>query len=1780
MQIGASCDSPWGSPEALGGGVRTCSVHPASQHPASPHQAEVQDGCVDHRQVINDALQRYWEQYQATRHQPQQQVHQRQQQQQLEVVQCAPSHRVIHWEAQGERKAEEHLALVLSPDDALLRRQELLAEAKAKRAAGRIQARADRRWQHRQGLRPARARRGQYVQLVSANVTAAGSLRHELENGSTFANADYLLVQEHKLSEPGLDVAAGWAAKCGWRLLGSAAYVKEKALGGGTAIMSRDVGAVRPAPGGYDVFRGRLGFGLIDLDGDVLIGSGYGVSGEPPSQQLPVWRAVAVYLRSMGLPFAIGADWQCTPDELQQSGLPELLGAEVFAPRQPTNTDSGRVIDFFLVSIGLVLEGAAASVLHGSVLATHLPVAIRLNARRPVTHVTRLTRPKPLPIDRPIGPQLPGIHVQWQSWNSLAKVEGSRHFDETKFSAAVESWYAGAECELNTVFGNARVDSEGQYLGLGMQPVEVSALEQGRFRSVPDELGLIGHRMAWAARGLRILQAYGPCWESQRDPEAILHLWGAIGHRAAAFLREPRTRSNHLEAEAALRRGLQLLAAVVRPHHGQPPSIFGLIEGDTRSSVRAGMLSKEIEHHQHGLAVARRRKTAEEARQWARSATISAGHRVTKAPSGTVPLTASANKSHRGGSSAQEAADAGIAEWCGPWQARSWDGAEDILKAIEAWDCTQQEEPDVALPPLEPRRLLDVCKRFRSGTGVGRDWLRPRHVALLSSGAQRALCKLLACIEAVRRWPMLLREVIAVALGKKSGGCRLIGLATAIYRIWAKVRYYDCRAIMEARLKRPYFAAAPGVGAAKAAFDATLAGEVAAAEGHESACVLADLKQFYEHVEVPDFALGARNLGLPLEVVALSAHLYLGPRCIRVGNAHSRRMFPRRSILAGCTWATVHVRLFMVKPADMFCRTVREQLQQWELTFRLNIYIDDSMLGVSGKRHAIAHCFPWVSSLLLHWLLRVLRKPVAMQKLQCVASSVELKNAISARMQELSIPVVLIGETLGIDHAAGGRLSKRPVQRRRLRMAWRRRSRISWWRRLGGNAVNVVRSGASPAVEYGAECIGLTDMALRQLRRIYSAAVGISCGGSSLTARLALGGCKYEDIDPGVINSNTPLLALASRIWDDPQVRNGYVRAWLAAKADAREHGSKWRWVRGPVGAAWLSLARVQAEWVSPFVVRLLDKEVSLLETPPLQVKAILQAHARRHFDTQLIGRLVNQSQGWDGEAVILQYRHGIDWALLRRVLLGKEGNLSPAEKAALRVVACGGFWPEERRWLAGLSGHGTCEACCEATGSPRHRLYQCEPLQFTLHCARCEERLPARALDREWSRALEPLATWGLPPRAVTWQPIPAEDPQGDISVGHAGLSFGDGSGQHQSESETAVAAWAVVRMDGSSCCSEVRGVADGWFPTVPRAELSALVWHLRLALCPATYVGDCANVIRGALMGVTEALTSARSLHADLWRQVAWLLSDHGPGLSFVKTKAHRSRAEAERSADDPLQNWRGNQAADAHAKELCLSRASTDARWHETCRLRERTLPWLCHVGIAAAWCFRHWPESSARRRRRKSPARIGDVCDGLQIRKPLSKRPCTETVAALAHPTHSLMETKGVLWCCKCGAYARRVPRALRRPCVAGPRSEAYACLLRRFRKGLVPARAASHKNAAISSTPGVSRPRRFRRESSFTQLADGPMHGAVVVSAAEGQTSSWVAAASRPGGNRDASAGVGSLGCQPAASVASQRPAVVQPQSGRRCDDDDEAAVLADMRELEKSGLRVVWPCRR
>ncbi len=135
---------------------------------------------------------------------------------------------------------------------------------------------------------------------------------------------------------------------------------------------------------------------------------------------------------------------------------------------------------------------------------------------------------------------------------------------------------------------------------------------------------------------------------------------------------------------------------------------------------------------------------------------------------------------------------------------------------------------------------------------------------------------------------------------------------------------------------RPFFAAAPNREAEKAAFEASLDAEAAAARGLVSAASTVDMHKFYENITVLDFAKGAAEQCVPLVIILLTAHVYTGPRIVRVRRAASEPVYPRKSIIAGCTWATVHVRLMMVGPLDEFIKPLNAMARAWETSCRLS----------------------------------------------------------------------------------------------------------------------------------------------------------------------------------------------------------------------------------------------------------------------------------------------------------------------------------------------------------------------------------------------------------------------------------------------------------------------------------------------------------------------------------------------------------------------------------------------------------------------------------------------------------------------------------------------------------------------------------------------------------------------------------------------------------------------------------------------------------------------------
>jgi hypothetical protein len=146
------------------------------------------------------------------------------------------------------------------------------------------------------------------------------------------------------------------------------------------------------------------------------------------------------------------------------------------------------------------------------------------------------------------------------------------------------------------------------------------------------------------------------------------------------------------------------------------------------------------------------------------------------------------------------------------------------------------------------------------------------------------------------------------------------------------------------------------------------------------------------------------------------------------------------------------------------------------------------------------------------------------------------------------------------------------------------------------------------------------------------------------------------------------------------------------------------------------------------------------------------------------------------------------------------------------------------------------------------------------------------------------------------------------------------------------------------------LRGVVPGYFSTVPRGEILALLKHLLHVGPAAVYVGDCQHVLDSVRHGVCPRLLLARGKNPDLWAKVKTALDDHGALMPVVKIKAHASRSSAVASGT-PAEDWDGNDAADRHCRQLArqiIARQALDVKAAH-CRVLNRLL-FVMH------WSFR--------------------------------------------------------------------------------------------------------------------------------------------------------------------------------------------------------------------------------
>ncbi len=1438
-----------------------------------------------------------------------------------------PEHAHVHQPAEAVAHQPAPPPFAIKPADAVRRRDRILEEHRAALNQRRVHSRALRRRQVREGCRPPRrqARRDGIV-LVQANVTQGSTWEDELLHGDTFCGCDFAAIQEHKLKGDQRGIAERQLMRAGWDCVVDEAYIKVSAEGGGTGLLAARWSGVRPvgdlsgeAAAALRRLQGRCSLGVVDLLGGVLLASFYGLDGQPVSKQISCWLDLGCILRILGIPFIVMGDWQVLPREMEASGWLRTLGARIAAPAAPTNLHTKRVIDYAVMSAELANLVVSVEVMVGARFSPHAPVQLVMRAPRSLGVVSRLARPRLLEAAKPERPTRTSYDVDWTEWgqdsDDFNRADG---YQEDRLDAKLNEWYASANLELCDIFGMTDTQQEALHTGIGLPPRTVAGTVGPRRAGTCKEGGVLGHRLAWTAKALHLAEMWFPArlHDDDDDRHALpadaevvrgpAWLFRCFARRAGAFLKE-RVVRDPSEADAAetdaLRSALELLAStLVEDELGRAPLDRWIADGAMCSDWggRVAQAAKDTAGAIASLSARRRRNCTKALRAWAAKASVKEAHAATRPADTVTAYSASASKQHRGERTEQMAADRGLREWSEHWLASDQDHGADIADMVtrvaEAgprplFISSDGALPALPLPPITHDRVDRVARRFSGTTGLGHDVLRLRHVSWLSRGAKQGLAYLLTVIETRMKWPVAARGTVAVALAKKGGGSRLIGLIVALYRLWARIRYEDLQEALEARLARPFLAAAPGEGAARAAATASLLTEAAWSRGEAAATTTADVAKFYEQITFEELAHGALAFGIPPEVVALALHQYAGPRRVRVGGACSQPAYARRSVIPGCTWATVFVRAIIIGPAEKFQEAVAVRFRGFDVAHTLSIYIDDLVMTTMGCSRDVALLHVWATRLLLQWAAGQLRKRLAEGKLFCIASSAPLRFILARLLRDTGCQVVLEGDILGADFSAGGLLRKRRGLRTRLARNRRRRNRVRWLARAGGRAREVARGGTGPSIAYGATAAGLPPRAQLTRRQIQGAATSISASGASLTAKLAVGGPLFAEADPSVLDPAPPLVMLLTLLWDVPRLRAHFIDSWrrFAVTLAGLSPPRTWLAVRGIVSAAWAHIRQLGGEWVAPFTLRLLDADVNILSMPPKRVLGVLQAHARRHFDRALVSRLAHRYIPDDViPQVLARYADGVDWDEVRWCLKGADGHLEAAERHAMLLCVTSALWPEERRWRAGLLGVGSCTTCFGDTGSFLHRFRDCHGLEDYLTWQRAAGRV-GRASDLRNDEALFPLAVFGLPPRRGRWQPAVGRRMEGSLRPEGKGLFFGDGSGVRQECIEGRRATWALVKWDtdtprfaeagcngGPPMPSSLfqRGAVEGWHPTVPRAEISAVAAFLEVAAPGSTYCGDCRYALDAVMAGVPPRFRSSRSGDADLWRTIKRLL------------------------------------------------------------------------------------------------------------------------------------------------------------------------------------------------------------------------------------------------------------------------------------------------------------------
>ncbi len=415
-------------------------------------------------------------------------------------------------------------------------------------------------------------------------------------------------------------------------------------------------------------------------------------------------------------------------------------------------------------------------------------------------------------------------------------------------------------------------------------------------------------------------------------------------------------------------------------------------------------------------------------------------------------------------------------------------------------------------------------------------------------------------------------------------------------------------------------------------------------------------------------------------------------------------------------------------------------------------------------------------------------------------------------------------------------------------------------------------------------------------------------------------------------------------------------------------------------------------------------------------------------------------------------------------------GGWTALQQGNLKSLVVNGQWPQLRLFLAGLSETAECQLC-GATGTLRHRLYDCPALLIARQqyghdeLLACAHAWPDLQL---WTRCLMSDPSWHYPPprldELVVWEKAPA----GGVLDGE---SYGDGSGRRPRFARLRRCGWGLVCYTrGVGVTARAHGPLPGWQQDVPLAESYAFLITLRFASVRVCFYTDC-EFVRNTFEAGPAHSTSGWFIYAGVWRQIWKYVEDIG--VENVQVRWIPAHTTAKAVAEGRITGLQRicNAQADEHAKKGAdmhphnESVAELTERTHRTVHqvaryvgtinsmLGRRTL----RDSTAEKAAGRNAGDQRTRRSRPVSSRHMAELIGNrlrctlcfrsAVTRSVLAQLPCRDVGRASAH---SLRIAAGIVFCTVCGCYSASKARGLLQSCARraeGSRATALRRLMR-------------------------------------------------------------------------------------------------------------------------------------